>query len=234
MHTHTKESLIAFEARIAEHWNAGNLPCVTHLCGGNEEQLLSIFADIRPGDWVLSTHRSHYHALLSGVPEAKLEADILAGHSMFAFRKAQMMEGFDPDYDLMWDGANLLSTAILAGQCPIAAGLAWACQPHLHPKAHLAPKVWCFLGDGAEEEGGFYEAALWVETHQLPCTFIIEDNGWQMDTPKSERRAGAAWHPLDHFKCVKRYHYTRTYPHAGTGKKITLKPEAIARFQTAA
>ena len=225
-----KDWLIAFENRIFAHWEAGNIATQVHLCGGNEEQLIEIFRDIRPGDWVFSTHRNHYHALLCGMPEAELEQAILDGRSMFSFRKARMAEGADPARDGMWEGQNLVSTAILAGQCGIAAGVAWECQWHLHPRAHLAPKVWCFLGDGAEEEGHFYEAALWVESHSLPCTFIIEDNGYQMDTAKAERRAGAAWQPLDHFRCVRRYHYTRTHPHAGTGQPIKpLTREAIER-----
>ncbi len=235
----TKESLIAFEDRIRAHWEAGNLPCLLHLCGGNEEQLISIFRDIRPGDWVFSTHRNHYHALLCGMPEAELEQAILAGRSMFSFRRAHMQPGFDEQKDLMWDGANLYSSAILAGTCGIAAGVAWACRPMFHPAAQLAPKVWCFLGDGAEEEGHFYEAALFVEAHDLPCTFIIEDNQRQVDTDKVTRRGvnmsdRHAWRPLDHFRCVKRYHYTPTYPHAGSGCKfqITFKPEAIERLKS--
>ena len=244
MHTHTRESLIAFEDRIKAHWESGNLPCLLHLCGGNEEQLISIFNDIRPGDWVFSTHRNHYHALLAGMPADQLEAAILDGRSMFAFRRAQMQPGFRPDFDGMWDGVHLYSSAILAGTCGIAAGVAYACKPHRHPKAHLAPKVWCFLGDGAEEEGHFYEAALFVEAHDLPCTFIIEDNNRQVDTPRSDRRGDimqpfasyAPHRPLDHFRCVKRYYYTPTYPHAGSGAKpgtIRFQPEAIERMKVA-
>lgn len=239
---HTRESLIAFEDRIKAHWEAGNLPCLLHLCGGNEDELIKIFSFIRPGDWVFSTHRNHYHALLAGMPEAELEAAILAGHSMFAFRRARMQPGGDHAYDLNWDGANLYSSAILAGTCGIAAGVAYACRWDRHPKNQLAPKVWCFLGDGAEEEGHFYEAALFVEAHDLPCTFIIEDNDRQVDTTKDARRGAEvkieatrpAHTPLDHFKCVKRYHYTPTYPHAGSGAKagsIHFKPEAVARLR---
>lgn len=238
---HTRESLIAFEDRIKAHWEAGNLPCLLHLCGGNEEQLISIFNDIRPGDWVFSTHRNHYHALLAGMPADELEAAILDGRSMFAFRRAQMQPGFDPERAGMWDGANLYSSAILAGTCAIAAGVAWTCFWARHPKAHLAPKVWCFLGDGAEEEGHFYEAALFVEAHNLPCTFIIEDNQRQVDTDKVTRRGINLkglhpWRPLDHFKCVRRYYYTPTYPHAGSRAKpgtIRFQPEAIERMRQA-
>lgn len=231
----TAADLIAFEDRIRAHWEAGNLPCLLHLCGGNETQLLEIFQRIRPGDWVFSTHRNHYHALLSGYPAAELEQAILDGRSMFAFRKSRMAAGCNPERDGMWDGMNLYSSAILAGTCGIAAGVAWACRPTMHPRAHLAPRVWCFLGDGAEEEGHFYEAALFVEANGLPCKFIIEDNARQVDTPKHQRRAtGPAATPLDHFHCVERYHYTPTYPHAGSGAKpgsISFQPDAIHRLR---
>lgn len=216
--THTAESLIAFEQRIKAHWEAGQIPAMTHFCGGNESQLLALFAGIRADDWVYSSHRAHYHALLKGVPEATVEAEILAGRSMFLFSAAH----------------RFLSTAVLAGQCGICAGLALEIK-----QRGGSERVWCFLGDGAEEEGHFYEAALFVEANDLPCTFVIEDNYWQMETPKHERRgvnmAGPnPWRPLDHFKCVDRYHYTRTFPHAGSGAKpgsITFQTEAIARIR---
>lgn len=215
---HTPESLIAFELRIKAHWEAGAIPAMTHFCGGNEQHLIDLYQEIHPDDWVYSSHRAHYHALLKGVPEATVEAEILAGRSMFLFSAPH----------------RFLSTAVLAGQCAICAGIAWASQWQHAPLGTRPPHVWCFLGDGAEEEGHFYEAALWVESNNLPCTFVIEDNGWQMETAKTERRAGAAWQPLDHFKCVRRYHYTRTFPHAGSGAKpgtITWQPEAVTRIR---
>jgi TPP-dependent pyruvate/acetoin dehydrogenase alpha subunit len=220
---HTRESLIAFELRIKAHWESGVVPAMTHLCGGNEDQLLALFREIRADDWVYSSHRAHYHALLKGVPEATVEAEILAGRSMFLFSAEH----------------RFLSTAVLAGQCGIAAGLALEIKRSfdLSDQSDRSPRVWCFLGDGAEEEGHFYEAALFVEAHDLPCTFIIEDNGWQMDTSKEERRPmnhDYTHGPLDHFSCVKRYHYERTYPHAGSGAKpgtITWNPEAVERLR---
>ena len=209
-------SLIAFENRIRDHFAAGDLPCLIHLSGGNEEQLLELFQRVGPRDWVLSTHRSHYHALLRGIPAEHLEAEILAGRSMFLFSAEH----------------RFLTSSVLAGMCPIAAGLAWEIKQRGGDEL-----VWCFLGDGAEENGGFYEAALFAEAHGLPVRFVIEDNMRQVDTPKTARRAGAAWQPLDHFGCVERYYYTPTYPHGGAGLppgSVTFRPEAIARLRPAA
>jgi TPP-dependent pyruvate/acetoin dehydrogenase alpha subunit len=228
----TAADLIAFERRIADQWEAGDLPCLLHLSGGNESHLLDLFRPDPPtlhrgvlqGDWIFSTHRNHYHALLAGIPAEKLEADIAAGRSMFVYSAAH----------------NFLTSSVLAGTCAIAAGVAFDLKRKM-ADPNRSPHVWCFLGDGAEEEGHFYEAALFVEANGLPCTFIIEDNDRQVDTPKAARRGPGpdqygradAHGPLDHFQCVRRYHYTPTFPHAGSGcaHKITFKPEAIARLK---
>ena len=89
------------------------------------------------------------------------------------------------------------------------------------------PRVWCFLGDGAEDEGHYYEAARYAAGHDLPVTFVIEDNDRSVDTDKITRRGGDAG-GMTAFLCshVRRYNYTATFPHAGSGCKhhIQFKP----------
>jgi len=211
--------LTAFESDIRAEWEAGNLPCLLHLCGGNEEKLVEIFGAVRPGDWIFSTHRNHFHALLAGIPPARVKAEIMAGRSMFVFSRAN----------------NFYSSAILAGTCCIAAGVAHALKSHPSYPSHPS-HVWCFLGDGAAENGHVWEAINFVEGHDLPCTFIIEDNDRQVDTNKLDRRGSrsALDAALEQFRCVRRYAYTPTYPHAGSGAKpgtITFKHAAIQRLQ---
>ena len=70
-HGHTADTLRAFEQRIVGLFAAGELPFLVHLSGGNEEQLLEIFREIKPGDWIFSGHRSHYHYMLAGGSEEK-------------------------------------------------------------------------------------------------------------------------------------------------------------------
>lgn len=195
-----KEWLIGFEKHIADLYDAGELPYLVHLSGGNEDQLLEIFREVKAGDWVFSTHRNHYHYLLHGGLPADLEAKILAGKSMFVF-----------DREL-----NFFSSSIVAATPAIAAGVAWALK-RMGSGAH----VWCFIGDGAEDEGHFYEAARYVDGMSLPCTFVIEDNDRNVTAPRSVRRGtdrDYAWPD-----CVKRYHYKATYPHGGSGSGAWLK-----------
>lgn len=219
----TSQDLIAFETRIRDHFAAGALPCLIHLSGGNETQLLDIFARIRPQDWVFSTHRNHYHALLKGIPADHLESEILAGRSMFIYSREH----------------NFLTSSILAGTCCIAAGVAWDIkqQSFIHDER---PHVYCFLGDGAEEQGHYYEAALFAEANHLPITFIVEDNDRQVDADRATRARGPlaarkVREPLNHFACVYRYHYTPTYPHGGAGLppgSVTFDPAAITRLKS--
>ncbi len=209
----SKEELIDFEHRVRELWEAGKLPYLVHLCGGNEDQLIKIFSEgHRPGDWVFSGHRSHYHYLLAGGDEERLLDLIKRGSSMFVFDKS----------------VNFLTSSVLAGTCGIAAGVAWEIKhgagsreqggsddPKLPASGSRLPHVWCFLGDGAEDEGHFYEAVCFVQGNNLPCTFVVEDNNRSVETSKEARgRYQVPWP-----SCVHRYHYEPTYPHAGSGCK---------------
>lgn len=214
----TKAKLIAFEDRIRGLWESGDLPFLVHLSGGNEDQLLAIFngageEGVKEGDWVFSSHRGHYHALLSGVPARRVEKLIREGSSMFVFDREH----------------NFFTSSILAGTVGIAAGVAWQLKQEGSPN-----RVWCFLGDGAVENGNAFSAALFVDAHELPCRFIIEDSGYQVDTPLVERRCGKPHltNPLSNFTCVSHYAYTRVYPHAGSGcpKNISFSSEAVVRY----
>ena len=71
-----KSFLIDFETEVKETYEAGNIKAPVHLCGGNEEQLIKIFSKIGVDDWVFSTWRSHYHALLHGVAPKVLKQKI--------------------------------------------------------------------------------------------------------------------------------------------------------------
>lgn len=212
-----KEELIAFENQIADRFNNGELPYLVHFSGGNEDQLIDIFKDIKPGDWIFSTHRSHYHYLLAGGPPKRLEKLIMDGRSMFVFDKS----------------LNFYSSSIVCATPSIAAGVAWALK-----KRGSNQKVWCFLGDGAEDEGHLYEAARYVDGWNLPCTFIIEDNDRSVSAGKAERWgtdedayckriSRTAVMPV--FDCVKKYHYRATYPHSGSKNAgwLQFKKEAV-------
>jgi len=216
-----KQDLIDFERKIAERFDNGEIPYLIHLSGGNEEQLIEIFKEVQPGDYVFSTHRSHYHYLLAGGSPERLEELILTGKSMFVFDRK----------------LNFYASSIVAGTVSIAAGVAWALK-----RKGSTQKVWCFVGDGAEDEGHFYEAARYVNSQALPCKFIIEDNDRSVIASKEERWGTESLHTgisLTHAShvgkngYVRKYRYHSTWPHGGTGsgKWLKFSKEAIVEEQ---
>ena len=196
----TEEDLIAFENRIGDLYLDNKLPFLFHLSGGNEKQLISIFEDINEGDYVISNHRSHYHALLHGIPPETIEDRILNGRSMFIYDRSR----------------NFFCSAIIGGTPAIAAGIAWALK-----RKGSNQKVWCFVGDGTEDNGHLYEAVRYVDGWDLPCKFVIENNDRSVEASNSERWGKSGDYKWDS-PSVFKYKYDITYPHARKPGMIDL------------
>lgn len=190
----TAAELIAFEARVQEEFEAGRVNGPVHLSGGNEEQLIEIFRDVRREDFVLSTWRNHFHALLHGVPQEELFAAIVAGKSL-SFNSSKH---------------RFYSSAIVGGILPIAVGLAAGIK-----RCGGDECVWCFVGDMCASIGTFHDASQYAVSQNLPVRFVIEDNGMSTNTPTKEAwgDGGSSWHILP-----MSYRYERTVPHYGSGK----------------
>ncbi|MFP4446645.1 MAG: thiamine pyrophosphate-dependent enzyme [Desulfosudaceae bacterium] len=207
-----KEELIAFEERIQDLFEAGEIRAPVHLSGDNEDALMEIFQEYRPGEWIFSTWRNHYHWLLSGRDPAELERQIRAGDSMSIF------------------GERFFTSSIVGGIAPIALGVALALQlkeegaekEESSPKTETeglraaSSRVWCFLGDMAAAGGLASECIRYAEGHDLPICFVIEDNGLSVSTETAK-----AWGTRG-AKKIRRYHYRRKYPHAGTGRYVVF------------
>ena len=189
--------LIGFEKKIADHWEAGRIKGPVHLSGGNEDELIEIGKRIKSSDWVFSTWRSHYHALIKGIPSEWLEAEILQGRSITILNKDH----------------RFYSSAIVGSIIPIAVGVAMA-----NKRDNKDDKVWCFLGDMAFETGGFMEMYKYAKNFELPIVFVIEDNGVSTNTPTIETWKNKSEVPND----VIWYDYQKKWPHYGTGKWVVF------------
>ena len=113
---------------------------------------------------------------------------------------------------------NFISSAIVAGGCAIAVGIALGIKKAYKGRL-VKPHVWCFVGDGGEDAGRFVEAARFGYARQLPLTFVLEDNDLSIESSKKLR-----WHnylPIRSPNIVA-YDYKRTYPHVGVGRWITF------------
>ncbi len=190
----TKDELISFEKDLARVFEQGLIYAPVHFSGGNEEELIRLFESIDESDWVFSTHRSHYHALLKGVDKDFLRNEILEGRSICLHDKEH----------------NFFTSAIVAGAVSIAVGVAFGISLRKESQ-----HVWVFVGDMAAETGVFHESVKYARRNNLPVTFIIEDNDLSVNTSTS-----LCWGKCGGVDSIKRYYYERQYPHQGIGKWI--------------
>lgn len=178
------ERLRAFEYFILDHLD--EIRCPTHLSLGAEAVSEAIHRNIRPGDWLFSSHRSHGHYLAKGGSEDRLWDEIrgldtgvnsgLAGSQCFS----------DP-------AINFHASSIVAGSIGVAVGAAFALQG----SGNIV--VACF-GDAATEQGIFWESLNFSALKQLPILFICENNGLSINVPISERQAARnIWHRVSTF-----------------------------------
>ena len=189
--------LLQFEELIVSHWENAKIRGPVHLSNGNEEQLIEIFKRINPKDWVFSTWRSHYHALLKGIDPKWIENEILAGKSITICNVDE----------------KFYASAIVGGTLSIALGVAQSLKA-----SGSTEKVWCFIGDMSFESGIFYEVHKYARNFDLPLYFVVEDNGVSTYTPTESTWNKKRDIPND----VVHYAYTSKYPHYGTGKWIAF------------
>ena len=202
-----KKKLIDFEQEIADLFKQGRIRCPVHLSGGNEKQLIDIFKDISPDDYVFSHNRNHYHYLLHTNDFEGLKNKILNGDSMHTCNPEK----------------HFYSSSILSGCVAIACGVALALK-----MKGSKQKVWCFIGDGASDEGFFYEAWRYALSQELPLTFIIEDNDRSVCTTKRQRWGNDRF--MGYIKNQPKiiyYEYRCFWPHCGIGEFVNLEGNDI-------
>ena len=192
----TAKQLIDFEEDIKTIYEAGSIKAPVHLSGGNEDNLIDIFQYVHPDDWVFSSWRNHYHALLHGVEPEFLKELIVRGKSMSVYSK-------EP---------KLYTSSIVGGIIPIALGTAKAQKEKGSDR-----KTRCFIGDMTFESGLFYEAYKYAKNFNLPLQFVVEDNNMSTNTPTDETWGGIK---RDIPEDVIYYKYERVFPHHGTGNWV--------------
>ena len=187
--------LVKFEEDIAKLHRDGKLKYPIHLGGSKdfkqELELIKIFKGVdKERDWVFSTWRNHLHYLLFKEDPKELKRQIVENGSMHVFDD------------------RFFTSAIVGGISSIAVGIATA-KKLKNEKGH----VWCFIGDSASYCGITKESIRYAEGHDLPITFVIEDNDRSVTAKTSEMWGNSGNNKTIEFK------YKPTYPHAG-GKKV--------------
>jgi TPP-dependent pyruvate/acetoin dehydrogenase alpha subunit len=116
-------------------------------------------------DTIFTTHRNHGHLLARGADPGRLLAEIMGKATGYNKGRGGTL------HVTVRELGFLLTSAIVGGVIPLAAGAAFAQRERGAGQVTL-----CLFGDGALEEGAFYEAlnisALW----NLPVIYLCENN----------------------------------------------------------
>ena len=165
-----------FEDKCAEMYYRGKMFGFVHLYNGQEAVCSGIIKGaMRPGeDFVSSTYRDNVHALSAGVPAREVMAELFGKATGCSKGRGGSMHMFSAEHRLLG------GYAFVAEGIPVAAGAAFQSK---YRREVLGDKnadqvTACFFGDGAANNGQFFEtlnmAALW----KLPILFVVENNKW--------------------------------------------------------
>ena len=165
------------ESRIAERYPEGNMRCPVHLSIGQEIPSAIFQQVVKPGDSAISTHRAHAHYLAMGGNLPKMVAEIYGKVTGCSKGRGGSMHLIDLEKGFLG------SSAIVGNSIPIGVGVGYAKK--LKKDESL---IFIFLGDGAIEEGSFYESANFAAVHKLPVVFVVENNLYSVYTGLSARQ----------------------------------------------
>jgi len=154
-----------FEERTAELISQKEIICPTHLYIGQEAVATGVCSALKKEDWVFSTHRSHGHYIAKGGDIKAMMAEMYGKATGCSKGRGGSMHLASPEIGLAG------SPAILAGSIPLAVGVALAFSLQEKDSISVA-----FFGDGATNEGVFYESLNIAALKKLPVIFICENN----------------------------------------------------------
>lgn len=150
-----------------------------HLYIGQEAVAVGAISALRHDDDVITSYRDHGHALAKGLDPKAIMAELYGRAAGVSGGKGGSMHLFDVSKHF-WGGH-----AIVAGQMPLAVGLALAAKMRDEDRV-----VMCFFGDGSVNEGEFHESLNLASLWKLPVVFFLENNLYGMGTHVERSRAG--------------------------------------------
>lgn len=160
-----------FEQAANKAYNAGKLGGFLHLYIGQESVAVGTCSLMGDDDHVITAYRDHGHALAVGMSMNECMAELFGKSTGCSKGKGGSMHFFAPDKNY-WGGHG-----IVGGQTPLGLGLAYGLK-----YKGLTGAAMCFLGDGAVNQGCFYESLNMAALFELPVIYIIENNGYSMGT----------------------------------------------------
>lgn len=154
-----------FEETVFEVYRKGWMPGLAHLSDGQEATAVGVGTALRATDTITSTHRGHGHIIAKGGRVEPMMAEVMGKVTGYCRGKGGEMHIADVSLGIL--GAN----GIVGGGLGIAAGSAFTAKREGKGRVSVA-----FFGDGAVNQGIWYETANIAVLWKLPLIYVCENN----------------------------------------------------------
>lgn len=184
-----------FEEEISRcYMSELEMRCPIHLCNGQEAVAVGVCSHLKKDDWVFPSHRNHHWYLAKGGDMKALAAEMYGKETGCSGGMGGSMHVVDTEVGIS------LSSSIVASNVPVSVGAAWAFKTKGTGQVAVAP-----FGDGALDEGVFWESLNFAALKGLPILFVLEDNGFATHSPIKNRFCGSVAHKVESFGVLHGY-----------------------------
>ena len=164
-----------FEDKCAEMYYRGKMFGFVHLYNGQEAVSTGVIQALRlKHDWVCSTYRDHVHALSMGVPARQVMAELFGKEAGCSKGRGGSMHLFSREHHLLG------GYAFIGEGIPVALGAALSSRYGRDVLGDTGSDAVtaAFFGDGACNNGQFFECLNMAQLWKLPILFVVENNKW--------------------------------------------------------
>ena len=148
-----------------------------HLYIGQEAIAVGAAA-VTKADWWIAAYREHGHALAKGMSAREVMAELFGKATGCSGGLGGSMHLYSAEHRFLG------GYGIVGAHVPMANGVAWASRFRGDDSVCV-----CFFGEGAANQGAFFEALALAQLYKLPAIFICENNGYAMGTPLHRQSA---------------------------------------------
>lgn len=159
------------EEKIVEEYESNEMKTPMHMSMGEEAIVAGVCRAFGKEDILFGTYRSHALYLACGGEVDKFFAEMYGKETGALKGKGGSMHLSAPEKGL------LATSAVVASTIPLAVGAAYSLK--LRKKSAIST---VFFGDGAIDEGSFWESFNMACLFKLPVMFVCEDNGFAVHT----------------------------------------------------
>lgn len=160
-----------FEEQAARAYQKKKILGFCHLYIGMEAIAVGATAALRPDDPIVAAYREHGQALARGMDPDAVMAELFGKATGVTHGIGGSMHLASAEHHF-WGGYG-----IVGGHVPLGAGAAFAAKYLEDERVSLT-----YLGDGAANQGAFFESLALAQLWKLPAVFLIENNGYGMGT----------------------------------------------------